>query len=193
MKNNVKKIRGKLQQRREFLVKSGVLITGAVSSSFGLTAGSEGRKKGQNGPSMNTSYEIFDCHLHSPADSGEAWQWYRVTGTFDDFVKYLDRTGVKRGIINSQRSYGIRPEEFIAGNREAARNVDKYRGRFIGACVVNPQFIDEALKEIEYCHDQLGFVWVGELCNYMVPYDYSLKEFEALVRKVTELNMRWNI
>ena len=108
-------------------------------------------------------FEIFDCHLHSPAEKGEEWQWYKVTETFEDFVKYLDKTGVKRGIINSQRSYGIHPEEFIAGNREIAKNVEKYKGRFLGACVVNPQFIDEALKEIEYCHDQLGFVWVGAL------------------------------
>jgi len=41
-----------------------------------------------------------------------------VTKTFDDFVKYLDKSGVKRGIINSQRSFGIKPAEFIAGNRE---------------------------------------------------------------------------
>ena len=137
----------------------------------------------------NDSFEIFDCHLHSPADKGEAWQWYKVTETFEDFVRYLDKTGVKRGIINSQRSYGIKPEEFIAGNREVARNVEKYKGRFTGACVVNPQYIDEALKEIEYCHNQLGFVWVGELCNYMVPYNYSIKEFEMLVDHVVKLNM----
>jgi predicted TIM-barrel fold metal-dependent hydrolase len=55
--------------------------------------------------------------------------------------------------------------------------------------VVNPQYIEEALKEIEYCHNQLGFVWVGELCNYMVPYNYSIKEFEMLVAQVTRLNM----
>ena len=137
----------------------------------------------------NDSFEIFDCHLHSPADKGEDWQWHKVTETFEDFVKYLDKTGVQRGIINSQRSYGVKPEEFIAGNREVARNVEKYKGRFTGACVVNPQFIDEALKEIEYCHDQLGFVWVGELCNYMVPYNYSIKEFEMLVEHVVKLNM----
>ena len=38
------------------------------------------------------------------------------------------------------------PADFIAGNREVARFVEKYKGKFLGACVVNPLFIDEALK-----------------------------------------------
>jgi uncharacterized protein len=181
---------GKLNQpRREFLTKSGALLTGAAAAAFGLPdilSKSDGKDLPQG---ENDSCEIFDCHLHSPSDKGEAWQWYKVTETFDDFVRYLDKSGVKRGIINSQRSYGIKPEEFIAGNREVSRNVEKYKGRFIGACVVNPQYIDEALKEIEYCRRQLGFVWVGELCNYMIPYNYSIKEFEMLVDHVVKLNM----
>jgi predicted TIM-barrel fold metal-dependent hydrolase len=70
-----------------------------------------------------------------------------------------------------------------------ARYVEKSKGRFVGACVVNLQFVDEALKEVEYCRKQLGFVWVGELCNYMIPYDYTIREFELLVREVVKLGM----
>jgi uncharacterized protein len=175
--------------RRNFLAKSSAILTGAVATSFVVPEilSNNDNRDGQHGD--NDSFEIFDCHLHSPADKGEAWQWYKVTQTFEDFVNYLDKTGVQSGIINSQISYGIKPEEFIAGNREVARNVEKYKGRFVGACVVNPQYIDEALKEVEYCHDQLGFVWVGELCNYMIPYDYTMKEFGMLVEHVVKLNM----
>ena len=176
--------------RRDFLAKGTVLFTGALAVSAGGVSELLPNIDGMHEPQGDKdSFEIFDCHLHSPADKGEAWQWYKVTHTFDDFVKYLDKTGVQRGIINSQRSYGIKPEEFIAGNREVSRYVERYKGRFTGACVVNPQFIDEALKEIEYCHNQLGFVWVGELCNYMVPYNYSIREFEMLVDQVVSLNM----
>ena len=182
--------KGKSRSRRDFFSKSALLFSGVAAASFVavpeiLSKG--GSKRDPRG--TNDSPDIYDCHLHSPADSGEEWQWHKVTGTFDDFVKYLDKTGVKRGIINSQRSFGIKPEEFIAGNREVARNVEKYKGRFLGACVVNPNYIDEALKEIEYCHDQLGFLWVGELCNYMVPYNYSINEFEMLVEHITKLKM----
>jgi predicted TIM-barrel fold metal-dependent hydrolase len=181
---------GIVGSRRDFLTKGTALLAGAAALSAGgvpeLLMGSYKKDEQQTD---NEPFEIFDCHLHSPADKGEEWQWHKVTETFEDFVKYLDKTGVHRGIINSQKSYGVKPEEFIAGNREVARNVEKYKGRFIGACVVNPQYIDETLKEIEYCHNQLGFVWVGELCNYMVPYNYSIKEFETLVEHVVKLNM----
>lgn len=135
-------------------------------------------------------FRTFDAHLHCPAESGELWQWHTVTRNFDEFVAYLDYTGVERGIINSQRCQQKgTPAEFVAGNREVARFVEKYKGRFVGSCVVNPLFIDEALKEVEYCRKQLGFVWVGELCNYMVPYQYTIKEFELLVKHIVELGM----
>ncbi len=137
----------------------------------------------------DTDFEIFDCHLHCPPESGEKWQWYKVTHTFDDFVAYLDKNGISRGIINSQRSYDPQPVEFIAGNREVARFVEKYKGRFIGACVVNPLFIEESLRELETCRKELGFTWVGELCNYMIPFDYRIREFDMLVDQVKKLNM----
>jgi len=135
-------------------------------------------------------YLVFDAHLHCPSESGNVWQWYPVTRTFEEFARYLDRAGVERGIINSVRCQEAKtPAEFIAGNREVAKYVEKYKDRFRGACVVNPLFIDEALREIEDCRKQLGFVWVGELCNYTVPYQYTVKEFELLVDQVVKQNM----
>jgi hypothetical protein len=177
-------------QRRDFLAKGGAWFLGTLAMTNGI-----GSRLSAKGPDKDEShgesgsFQLFDCHLHCPAESGEKWQWYKVTDTFEDFVSYLDKTGVQRGIINSQRSYGIKPEEFIAGNREVARYVEKYKGRFQGSCVVNPRYIEESLREIEYCRNELGFVWVGELCNYMVPYLYTVKEVEMLVEHVTKLNM----
>ncbi|NMB72402.1 MAG: amidohydrolase family protein [Bacteroidales bacterium] len=133
--------------------------------------------------------EVFDCHLHCPSSQGEKWQWYKVTHTFDDFARYLEKAGVHKGIINCQRSYNALPEEFIAGNREVADFMNRNKGKFLGACVVNPLFLEEALRELEYCQKELGFVWVGELCNYMIPFDYKAKEFEELMNHVTKLKM----
>jgi uncharacterized protein len=133
---------------------------------------------------------IFDAHLHCPSEDGVVWQWHPVTKTFEEFLVYLDRTGVQRGIINSVRCQLAKsPQDFILGNREVARRVEKHKGRFLGACVVNPMFIDEALREMEECRKQLGMVWVGELCNYTVPYEYTIKEFELLVEQAVKLNM----
>ena len=136
------------------------------------------------------SRQVFDAHLHCPDDDGNVWQWYPVTRTFEEFDAYLAKTGVQRGIINSVRSQQSKTaKEFIQGNREVARRVEKSKGRYLGACVVNPLFIDEALREMEECRRQHGMVWVGELCNYTVPYDYSIREFEQLVNQAVRLNM----
>lgn len=135
-------------------------------------------------------HKIFDAHLHCPSDAGEVWQYHPVTRTFKEFAAYLDRTGVQRGIINSYRSQMAKDAAgFIEGNREVVRHVEQSKGRFLGACVVNPLFIDEALREMEDCRKKYGMVWVGELCNYTVPYQYTIKEFELLVEQAVKLNM----
>jgi len=176
--------------RRIFLTRSARWFAGLVA------AGTAGLPRLYAGGSIKSeilsdqeTYEIFDCHLHCPSESGEQWQWHKVTRNFADFVSYLDKTGVNRGIINSQSSYGQTPAEFIAGNRETARYVEKSKGRFLGACIVNPQFVQEALKEMEYCRKELDFVWIGELCNYMIPYLYTAREFEMVAAQAVKLNM----
>ena len=178
--------------RREFLKGGSAAVTGAVIASA-IPGEARSVQKATAAPATDSapSMEVFDAHLHCPAASGELWQWHPVTRTFEEFVAYLDRTGVGRGIINSQRcQQNGTPAEFVAGNREVARYVEKYKGRFVGACVVNPLFIDEALREMEECRRQFGFVWVGELCNYMKPsYEYKVKQFEQLVEQTVKLGM----
>ncbi|MEW5974811.1 MAG: amidohydrolase family protein [Acidobacteriota bacterium] len=190
-------------RRREFLQQNAALLSSlAVGLASPSLAGAATRSqagdqqqasnKAASASSLqDDSVLVFDAHLHCPAESGELWQWHPVTHNFEEFVAYLDRTGVQQGIINSQRcQHNGTPAEFQAGNREVARYVEKYKGRFLGSCVVNPLFIDEALREIEDCRKQFGFVWVGELCNYMKPsYSYTIKEFALLVEQVVKHNM----
>src|SRR5262245_47778053 len=138
--------------RRQFLKESVALLTGTLAATAASSTTLEANRPVRSSPGKAQPYPTFDAHLHCPAEIGELWQWHTVTRSFEEFVSYLDRTGVERGIINSQRSQlkGT-PAEFIAGNREVARYVEEYKGRFLGACVVNPLFIDEALREIEEC------------------------------------------
>ena len=133
---------------------------------------------------------IFDAHLHIPADNGEVFQWNLVTRTMPEFVAYLDKCGVRRGVISSARSNTAKtPEDYRAGNREVARYAEKYKGRFRGSCVITPFRIDEALREIEECHKQLGFVWLGEFCNYMTGYRYDTPEWTQIMNLAKRLNV----
>src|SRR5581483_763530 len=137
-----------------------------------------------------TRREIFDAHLHIPSDNGEIFQWNLVTRNMPEFVAYLDKCGVRRGVISSARSNVARtPEDYRLGNREVAKYAEKYKGRFRGSCVITPFRIDEALREIEECHKQLGFVWLGEFCNYMTQYRYDTPEWAQVMKLAGELNL----
>ena len=132
---------------------------------------------------------IFDAHLHIPSDNGENFQWNLVTRTMPEFVSYLDRCGVRRGVISSSRSNVAKtPEDYREGNREVAKYAEKYRGRFSPSAVITPFRIDEALREIEECHN-LGFVWLGEFCNYMTHYRYDTPEWAQVMKLAARLNM----
>jgi predicted TIM-barrel fold metal-dependent hydrolase len=133
---------------------------------------------------------IFDAHLHIPSDNGENFQWSLVTRNMQEFVAYLDKCGVRRGVISSSWSNKAKsPDDYRNGNREVAKYVDRYRGRFRGSCVITPFRIDEALREIEECHQQFGFIWLGECCNYMTGYQYDTPQWAEVMKLATKLNM----
>jgi predicted TIM-barrel fold metal-dependent hydrolase len=137
----------------------------------------------------DTRREIFDAHLHIPSDNGENFQWHQVTKNMPEFVAYLDKCGVRRGVISSSWSNKAQtPDDYRNGNREVAKYVDRYKRRFRGSCVITPFRIDEALREIEFCRKELGFVWMGEFCNYMTGYKYDTAEWTQVMELGTRLN-----
>jgi len=96
----------------------------------------------------------------------------------------------RRGIISSSWSNKARtPDDYRNGNREVAKYVDRYRGRFRGSYVVTPFRVEEALREIERCHEEYGFVWLGEFCNYMTGYKYDTPEWRQIMELATKLNL----
>jgi len=63
--------RGLVGSRRDFLSKSSALLAGAGVASFGIP-GIIPKGNGKDyTEGENDSFEIFDCHLHSPSDKGE--------------------------------------------------------------------------------------------------------------------------
>ncbi len=91
---------------------------------------------------------LFDAHLHIPSDNGENFQWSLVTRNMQDFVAYLDKCGVRRGMISSSWSNKAQtPEDYRNGNQEVAKYSERYRGRFRGSCVVTPTFLTPEERE----------------------------------------------
>ena len=132
--------------RRQFL-KKGFVFLGAVASGSPVaskTAQAEGAPRSATTGAAHVHppaalhksdlrkergepYRVFDAHLHCPSESGQVWQWYPVTKSFAEFNTYLEKTGVERGIINNVRCQLAKtPRDFIEGNREVARYVEKY-------------------------------------------------------------------
>ena len=143
-----------------------------------------------NEAQIETRRGIFDAHLHIPSDNGENFQWNLVTRNMPEFVAYLDKCGVRRGVISSSWSNKAQsPEDYRNGNREVAKYVDRYKRRFRGSCVITPFRIDEGLREIEHCHKEYGFVWLGEFCNYMTGYKYDTPEWAEVMKLATKLNL----
>jgi predicted TIM-barrel fold metal-dependent hydrolase len=42
---------------------------------------------------------------------------------------------------------------------------------------------------MEECRRRLGMVWMGELCNYLAGFEYSIPQFERLVEQAVKLRM----
>ncbi len=130
---------------------------------------------------------IFDAHLHIPSGNGENFQWWPVTRDMPAFIAYLEKCGIRRGMLSSSWSNKAQtPEDYRRGNAEVARYADAYKG-FRGACVITPHRIEGALRELERCRKDYGFAWLGECCNYMTGYRYDTPEWKQVMEEATKL------
>ena len=134
---------------------------------------------------------IFDCHVHLPSPGLErVWEWQPFTPDLAAAARYLRRCGVDRAIVNSMRGELAKtPEEMVAGNDESAQAAEQYADTFVPACLINADLGEEALAEIRRCRNELGMVWVGELCGYASGYTYDTDAFARAVTLAGELNM----
>jgi predicted TIM-barrel fold metal-dependent hydrolase len=134
---------------------------------------------------------IFDCHVHLPSPGlGTTWEWQPFTTDLAAAVRYLRRCGVDRAVANSMRGEVAKlPDEMVAGNDEAAGAAREYPEMLVPACLVNTSFGAESLAEIRRCHDEMGMVWIGELCGYASGYTYDTESFAQAIALAEKLNM----
>ncbi len=137
----------------------------------------------------------FDGHIHAPGDGGENLEW--VPGTIPDMpalVRFLDKVGVAGGVLMSIKSILSKDAAGCAeGNRQVARMMDRWPGRFAGAINVSPVWLDEALVEMHDCREQLGFAFLGECVGYLSGYSYDTPQFDAILAEAEKLDLVVNI
>lgn len=133
---------------------------------------------------------ILDCHIHMPFEKGGSNSWFPSISTIDEAFAYLDECGVTGGILSSSRCQSAETAEDIeAGNREMVRMVRRYPERYTGGVIVSPNWLGDALREMEFFRKEHGFVWLGELVGSGLNYTYDTPAFDRIIRKAVELDM----
>ena len=134
---------------------------------------------------------IFDCHVHLPSPNlGVTWEWRPHTANLSAAILYLYRCGINRILANTVLGESAKTvQEMTAGNDEIARIAAEYPVFVVPTCLVNTNFPEEALQEVQRCHDVLGMVWIGELCGYIGGFSYNTSAFAEMIRLATQLNM----
>jgi len=133
---------------------------------------------------------IFDCHVHLPSPTlGVTLEWSPFTPDFRAAIAYLKRCGVERIVANTTLGLMARNRaEIVAANDEIAQLAKIYPGFIEPACQINPNY-PGMLTEIQRCHNELGMVWLGELCGYFTGYAYDTPAFAEILHLAAELRM----
>ncbi|MGE5531651.1 MAG: amidohydrolase family protein [Bacteroidota bacterium] len=133
----------------------------------------------------------LDTHVHVSAVNPDgsaretlATELMKVLNTEDaqiSFVISLD--GAELSKIASD------PEGMMAGARLVRELTREAPGRLHGACMANPHFLDEALRCLDLCLGEWGFVMFGEVLQYMWDLKLDSPEVAACVRRAAEFDV----
>lgn len=134
---------------------------------------------------------IFDCHVHLPSPGLDyTWEWDSFTPDVDSAIDYMRRCGVDKIVANSVRGeLATSVGEMVAANDEIVEIADDHPEYIVPACLINTNFHQESLNELRRCHEELGIVWIGELCGYASGYAYDTLAFSDAMQLADDLNM----
>ena len=91
---------------------------------------------------MEHSFDIVDAHMHL----GPYGPFHVAQEDAAGMIREMDRLGIRQGWISSHASISA---DALWGNDEVAAAVRAYPDRFLGFVVVDPNYPDEALPELE--------------------------------------------
>lgn len=113
----------------------------------------------------HSSGRVWDVHTHMTGFPGTAEQRVKA------LVKYADRMGIDRLImfLGFDRSYSPPPAQFRKDNDDLLRGLAAAPGRVFGFVYLNPNYVEESLKELDRCvrdGPMIGVkLWVALECN----------------------------
>lgn len=134
---------------------------------------------------------IFDCHVHLPSPGLKfTWEWEPLTPDIPAAVRYMKKCGIDLILANSVRGEIARtPQEMIAANDEIAQAARDFPDYIVPACLINTNFPEESLRELERCRKELNIAWIGELCGYAGGYTYDTEAFGKAISLAAKLDM----
>lgn len=136
-----------------------------------------------------TKHRWLDTHVHISAINPDGSV---RAGFVDELTKVLDAPDADISFVISLDGaelsrIGNEPEGMMAGARLVRELVAAAPGRLQGACMANPRFMDEALRCLDICLGEWGFVMFGEVLQYMWDITLDSPEVAACTRRATEL------
>lgn len=92
---------------------------------------------------------IIDCHCHM-GPSGDFWI---PNSEPKDMIRIMDKVGVDVACVSHCLAIG---PDYKIGNDLVSKALKEYPNRFVGFGVINPNYPDDAVPELERCFKELG-------------------------------------
>lgn len=126
----------------------------------------------------------IDTHIHVSDIGPDGKHRERL---LEDLLDLLDRCDADlRFVISCDGPYLSRiarePEQMLPSNRMIHDLVRRAPGRLYGACMINPNFLDESIRTMKVCFEEWGFVMLGEMLQYSMNYRMDSDAAENTLR-----------
>jgi predicted TIM-barrel fold metal-dependent hydrolase len=139
---------------------------------------------------------IWDLHCHLAGVRGTTPE-----ARAQELLKYADRMGIERLCVymGLKWSHDPAPEDMRQQNDEVLQVLAKWPERFFGFVYLNPNHVDESLREFERCVRRGPMVgvklWVARHCNTpeLDPIVAAAEEMDAVVFQHTYLKITGNL
>jgi predicted TIM-barrel fold metal-dependent hydrolase len=173
--------------RRKF-VKNATTVTAGVVAGANLVCTEVASSSGLD---QTNKRRWIDTHIHVSDIGNDGKKRERMLEDLLDVLNFCDAD--LRFVISPDANYISQitkdPAAMLAANQMIYDLCRRSSGRLYGCCMVNPNFVDEALRVMKICFEEWGFVQLGE----MLPYIHKYRMNDSTTEKVVQLAAHYNI